>query len=138
MTYTPVLTDEKYGRWTFEVQPHKCPICNKWMMTIIERDSPFPAYWEDNQAAQMKRAGIVPVGAFSIIHDGYICAECVEADRGTFTCALCGEERSIRLAHKNHLYRDEALCVVCYDTRPAKEWVEAVSALDERHRWDYE
>jgi hypothetical protein len=144
--YTPVILVEnsRSARVTFALELDKCPSCQRLMMRPFPTpDSqrwdryPFPREWRNNLDAQMKRAGLVYWGAWSRKYDARICEVCTASGLDIFICALCGQERGIDQIKEQFGDPPEYLCQVCYETRPAKEWHEAIERLEEEHRYDF-
>jgi len=137
--YTPKIYED--GRYVeMIIQAEKCPICKKVMIKKVKEymlDKLFPTYWQMNQEAQAKRAGIV-FKCTTKVDDENICEECEKAGKADFLCALCNERKSIDKIQESIGDAPEFLCKDCYDTVPAKIWDDKLDELQEAHRYDYE
>ena len=123
----------------FALEIRTCPICGNPMMPILsEWHGHWPKWNRLDQKAQMKRAGIHQVGAWSVSKDAYICDECASKGLDTFTCDLCHEQRTMDLIQVQEGDPPDFLCKVCYEGVPAKIWTDKLAELDKRHRYDNE
>jgi len=125
------------------IQLSKCSVCNRPMIKMEKKDTQrmrnlFPYYWKTNLDSQLKRAGIQYEGTSKDTRDNYVCEECSKAGKGSFTCALCGEERSTDLKEESFGDPPEYLCKVCYESVSASVWSKKTDELYKSHRWDFE
>ncbi len=110
----------------------KCPICSKWMF------NGFPAYHKLDIRTQLKLAGWVHSSKTTIGFNKTICVECEKADKATFQCVLCKEQRKSSEIEESIGDPAEHLCANCYASVPAKTWYEKVDELEDKHKYDYE
>jgi len=124
----------------FALEIKKCPICGNPMMPMLsEWHGHWPVWNKLDQKAQMARAGIHKVGAWSVSKDGYICDVCAEQGLDTFTCNLCHEKRTVDLIQVQEGDPPDFLCKVCYESVPAKVWMDKLAELhNKHHRYDNE
>jgi hypothetical protein len=113
----------------FDVQVYDCDCCGK---TAIN------AYGEQRRLLEYQRRTRGMVWYHSERDGKILCEECAAAGKGAFTCALCGESRSLSLEQESFGYPAESLCTPCFETTPAKIWCEKVDKLTEDHRYDFE
>lgn len=138
--YTPQIIKETDTRAyaTMLVELVKCPLCGKWMIGTGDRIyGPFPKYFRISDKAQSKLAGWVQKGHRDYGIDKYICVECEQADKATFTCALCHQQKKSSEIEQSFGDPAEHLCKDCYSSVPAKEWDKRVSELEEEHQYDF-
>jgi hypothetical protein len=127
--------------YLFLMQVRKCQTCGRPIMPYVaehERSFVFPRYVRIDQEAQMKRAGIQPVGTWSVERDAYLCEECTKAGKDTFTCALCDQERTSDLEQFRYGDPPDFLCTPCYESVSASKWEAEIERIEEAHRYDYE
>ena len=149
--YIPQIVSEFEDRaiGTMQVNLHKCPTCGRWMLPRIARHLNTPidhtlfviSIFDTRPLSRLEqvldRAGW-RLESDSEFDNHHICAQCASEGKGGFTCALCGQVRSSDQEKKSFGDPAEFLCVVCYETQPAKVWQQKVDELYEEHRCDFE
>jgi hypothetical protein len=116
----------------FDLQTKKCPYCGKQMM---DRSDLFSSL--KDQEIQMKKLGVV-FRSNATKDNQYICVECKEKGVASFTCSLCGEQRSYEDMQQSFGDPPEYLCKHCYNIVPAKAWDNKVDELLDIHKYDFE
>jgi hypothetical protein len=86
--------------------------------------------------AQLQRAGIKIESCRMDKNDRFVCTECVGGV--TFVCFHCDKESPATEIQESRGDPAEHLCKGCYGTLTAKQWDEAVDALQEAHKYDYQ
>lgn len=134
-----IHTPQKIGdnHVTFLLRLEHCPTCNQDMVVKPEDNcETFPYHFDNDFDAQAKRARLVLRSEVKV-DNIYICLECEQAGKATFFCELCKERKST--AKKKSSYGDPPvfLCLDCYETTPAKIWVEKDDELHHAHRYDW-
>jgi hypothetical protein len=145
LEFTPMTILELPNRVyaTVLLELPRCPVCHYPMVHRRSRyPSPdqWPNYYRLDQTAQVKAASW---RWRSDMRDGngqFMCETCAGADKGTFTCFICKQERPTSQLHQT--YGDAEVstdhtCKLCYETLPAKQWDEAEEKLHEKHRYDF-
>lgn len=134
--YTPKI-HESGGYVEMLIKSEKCPCCGKIM---IKKDQAglFPRKWGTNsQEAQMAEAGLVFWSHVQVDGEN-ICDDCVIFGRADFLCALCGERKNVQKIKESFGDPGEFLCKDCYETAPAKTWIERREYLHEIHEYDFD
>jgi len=126
---------------TFALEIKPCSICGRLIFnapidTSLYNRRQFPSYLKINAAAQVKAAGLVPAGYNPGDNYDAVCKICESEGRVEFTCFCCGEKRKSSLFHD--VEYSEPFCKVCYESKSAKEWNEAVERASELHKYDYD
>lgn len=146
LDYTPQIVLEQEGTvWaTVLIQLNRCAVCRTPMLPKPHSPEygapPWPTYYRISMTAQRVAAGW---HWESGIRDGNartVCHVCAKADKGTFTCYICDQERPSSQLHQTYGDTDHSTdhtCTVCYDTIPASQWDAAEQKLEEQHRFDF-
>lgn len=126
--------------WEFCLELNVCYICRAPMMPVKGHQDValFPRWSENNQRAQMERAGIFAMSGVEDKNHDPICAPCANAGRATIICHLCNAERPSSDVVESIGYPAEYLCRQCYEHVPAKRWEEEKAKLNAAHRYDFE
>jgi hypothetical protein len=135
--FTPKI-EGSYGIMAVEV--HSCAVCKKTMVFGPDRQylrQTFPLYQDMAFGKQLDRAGWEQASDMEV--DGkHMCQKCAKAGLAMFECALCGQKVAGNAVEESFGDPAEFLCKRCYETVPAKTWNEKVTALRERHRYDFD
>ena len=125
---------------TVHVLLHKCSTCGRWMLNKSAERANNVFATEHFELLQEYLA-LADWRLRSDVTDrngSEICEQCASEDKGSFECALCGEVRESSQKVRSVGDPPEFLCMVCYETKPAKVWEEKYKELLEAHRYDYE
>lgn len=142
--YIPeIVTDgvDLYGKLLVSLT--QCPSCNRIMLKRYSYqwsgfESIFPKWLQIQLREQLSKADILIYSQFKNRNDKFICIECAKDGKNTFTCDLCGEERTSDLKETSYGEPPDYLCKVCYESVPAKEWDQRNEKLLQAHKYDFE
>ena len=115
---------------TFVLSLQECDACHRKMM--FENMAMFPTGLYLTQKAQMRRAGIAlqhnrKKHLGTEMSDKLLCEDCWKKGEGGFTCGLCRERRKSNQYQAWGSKFDKPLCNICFKTKTASEWAEAVN-----------
>lgn len=138
--FTPTIVFDERGHIyaVMLVELRRCAVCSKPMIGARRDGGTFPTYQHLNFDAQCRRAGWELRGYVSDEKGDEICSACSVLGLASFICALCGEKRPTTQITESFGYPAESLCMLCYDTVPAKRWREKTKELEESHKWDFD
>lgn len=120
---------------SFDLQVYDCPTCGRKMMNKDKADL-FPCFYKQNQKTQMEKKGVVFISDARINND-HICEVCKKEDKGSFECYLCKKVKTSSKLKKSVGYgMQDFLCLDCYRNVSAKKWDDAITELEERHKYD--
>lgn len=141
--YVPEIVPNRHMTYAkFLIEIHKCSVCGAFVTptparwSFVNAGDPFPRYHRIGFVAQAKAAGI-KVGR-NRFNDQTLCLDCAAQKRGTFKCALCGQERASSDVRESIGDPPEHLCEPCYQTAPAAKWDEVTERLKEEHCHDFD
>ena len=119
---------------------HKCPTCGRWMLdpSADRTRHVFATEYPDQLREYLALADWRFASGVTVNDDSIICEQCASENKGSLTCALCGEVRESSQKQTSVGDPPEFLCTVCYETKPAKVWEEKYKELLKAHRYDYE
>ena len=131
--YSPV-----HARGLIAVYLQKCHTCGRWMVDKDLAKSRGLVIPLGEKLADVVARVDWRIGSGLEDADGEeICNQCASENKAAFVCALCGETRASGLEQERIGDPPDILCKVCYETQPAKVWVEKVAKLWEEHRYDF-
>lgn len=112
------------GKYLVVVSTDTCPICKNH-------------FWNEKLSVPRSRllAGLRNKSHFTY-NGEVICEQCAAEGKAGFTCGVCGEERTSDQEHDT--FYEEYRCIVCYETKTAKEWEALEDSIREAHRYDYD
>lgn len=137
LEYTPTIIHENNGDvyLTVMIQGARCQGCSLVMIQDWKSDA-IPVYWKASLSEQAKRASVV---FRSYTHDASgkeLCKACAPT-KGGFVCAMCNQRQRGDLSKVSFGDPAEHMCLVCYETRSAKEWDELAHRLLVKHQYDF-